>query len=82
MIDEHEMARALERTVHHEAVSFADAAMVIWSVVERDARHDPGRRGDNCLIFSSSTVVRRVWHYPPSWRELTAGELEALSWLP
>lgn len=82
MIDEHEVARALERTVHHEAVSFADAAMVIWSVVERDARHDPGHRGDNCLIFSSTTVVRRVWHYPPGWRELTAGELEALSWLP
>ena len=82
MIDEYEAARALERTVQREAVSFADAAMVIWSVVERDARHDPGRRGDSCLIFSSATVVRRVWHYPPSWRELTAVELEALSWLP
>lgn len=80
MIDEHEAARALERTVHHDVVHFTDAAFVVWNVIERDARRDPGRRADNCLIFASATIVRRVWHYPPGWRQLTAEQLETLSW--
>ena len=27
-------------------------------------------RGERCLIFSSSSVVRRVWRYPEAWAGL------------
>ena len=81
MSDEPETARLPERTVRREPVDFTDAGFVPWQVVERDSRRDPGRRGDTCLIFSSADVVRRVWHYPAAWRQLTDIELEALSWV-
>ena len=32
------------------------------------------------LIFSSDHVVRRVRHYPASWRDLSDGELLGVSW--
>jgi len=63
-----------------DPVNYTDAAFVAWRVIERDARGDPGHRADHCLIFSSAEVVRRVWGYPPAWRELSGAELEALSW--
>jgi hypothetical protein len=53
---------------------------VAWRVVERDSRRDPGHRNDSCLIFASADAVRRVWHYPADWCDLTDVELEALSW--
>ena len=31
-------------------------------------------------IFTSDRVGRRVRHYPPNWRELSATDLHALSW--
>ena len=61
-------------------VEFVDAASVHWRVTERDARSDPGSRGDCCLIFACGDAVRRVWDYPPAWRELSAAALVALSW--
>lgn len=61
-------------------VDFVDAAQVRWRVTERDARDDPGARADSCLIFASGEVIRRVWHYPPTWRELPPAALVALSW--
>lgn len=42
----------------------------IWSVREVDARTVPGSRGATCLIFESFDAVRRVWIFPPDWREL------------
>jgi hypothetical protein len=30
---------------------------------------------DRCLIFSSSSIVRRVWSYPSAWARLTSREL-------
>jgi hypothetical protein len=33
-----------------------------------------------CLEFHSDTAVRRVWRYPPDWRDLADDALEALSW--
>ncbi len=62
------------------AVAFTDAAGVRWRVTERDARGDPGARGDRCLVFASADAVRRVWDYSPDWRELPAATLAALSW--
>lgn len=32
------------------------------------------------LIFVSEQSFRRVYHYPPNWRDLDADELLALSW--
>jgi hypothetical protein len=81
VIDEHTSPRLPERAVRRDPVDFTDAAYIPWRVVERDSRRDPGRRGDTCLIFSSTDVVRRVWRFPATWRQLTDGELEALSWV-
>ena len=63
-----------------EAVEFVDAQFVRWRVLERDARGDPGAPGPRCLIFACADVVRRVWRYPPEWRDLSAEALAALSW--
>lgn len=60
-------------------VEFVDPAYVQWRVSERDARRDPGARGDMCLIFACSGMVRRVWDYPADWRSLSATALLALS---
>jgi hypothetical protein len=32
------------------------------------------------LVFESTDSARRVREYPENWRELSAAELEALSW--
>jgi hypothetical protein len=61
-----------------ETIAFIARNGVTWWVTERDARGDPGCRGPRCLIFSNEEVVRRVWRYPPAWRTLSDGELEAL----
>src|SRR4051812_1252633 len=50
-----------------------------WSVTEI-AGNVVARPGQRCLIFASAEAVRRVWNYPPDWRELTDPELETLSW--
>ena len=63
-------------------VSYRDRHHVGWRVTERDARDDPGALADCCLIFASDDAVRRVWVYPPRWRTMSDGELEALSWSP
>ena len=63
-----------------EGVAFVDRNCVQWLVRERDAHADPGARGERCLIFAAREVVRRVWNYPPTWRELGADALIALSW--
>jgi hypothetical protein len=31
--------------------------------------------GDRCLIFSSPSVVRRIWRYPADWARLSSREL-------
>ncbi|HWZ59669.1 MAG TPA: hypothetical protein VNW46_11900 [Gemmatimonadaceae bacterium] len=62
------------------AREFIDRAGTLWHVVEVDARHTPGARGDRCLLFSSPGAIRRVWHYPAEWSRVPAEELDALSW--
>ena len=34
--------------------------------------------GDRCLVLNSRDCVRRIWDYPPHWRELDADALLAL----
>ena len=67
---------ALERAA---IVEFVDASHVHWTVTERDARRDPGTRGAWCLIFTCPDAVRRVWDYPPGWRDLPPAALTSLS---
>jgi hypothetical protein len=31
--------------------------------------------GERCLIFSSSSIVRRLWSYPREWARLSSREL-------
>lgn len=31
--------------------------------------------GQRCLIFSSSSIVRRIWQYPPGWAQLSSRAL-------
>jgi hypothetical protein len=35
----------------------------------------PWARAAHCLIFSSASVVRRVWHYPGDWTALPSRDL-------
>src|SRR5581483_4039819 len=46
-----------------------------WSIREMDARLVPGARADHCLICESTDVIRRVWHYPSNWHDLSDDEL-------
>ena len=69
-----------EASSRPEPIGFVDQQRVLWCVVERDARRDPGARASRCLIFSCQESIRRVWNYPANWRELGDADLEALSW--
>ena len=57
-----------------------DAAGVRWRVTEVCGEGIPGARGDSCLVFESDNAIRRVWHFPPSWRDLPGPELIRVSW--
>ena len=61
-------------------MTFLDEAGVLWTVTERNAENLPGSRAPRCLIFASTEAVRRVWVYPPEWRDLLTPSLIALSW--
>ena len=63
-----------------EFVQRGDGAWVRWSVVEVDAAAVPGAQGARCLLFRRDDCIRRVWHYPPHWRDLDPAALAALSW--
>ena len=43
---------------------------VSWSVQEVAAGLVPGSKRGACLIFASSTVVRRLWVFPEHWYDL------------
>ena len=63
-----------------EGVSFTALDGTWWRVYETEGSSTPGSRGARSLCFDSAWVIRRVAHYPENWRELSAEELEALSW--
>ena len=60
--------------------TFLDRAGAEWRVTEVPAAAVPAARGPACLVFHSEAAIRRVWRYPPNWRQLTDAELEVLSW--
>src|SRR3954468_13485050 len=49
-----------------------------WNVREMDSTRVPGARRDRCLIYESEGIIRRVWDFPETWRELSPDELWAL----
>ena len=58
--------------------SVLDASGNSWQVYERDAAHEPGARGERCLMFECERAWRRAWHYPVGWEELSEEELRAI----
>ena len=45
-----------------------------WVVHEVETPQ-PWAHGTRCLIFSSSSIVRRLWTYPRAWTRLSSSEL-------
>lgn len=75
MRDDHDQAarRALETATR----MVMDAHGNEWIVREVDTPQS-WAHGDRCLIFSSPSIVRRVWRYPVTWAQLSTSELLAL----
>jgi hypothetical protein len=61
------------------ARQFDDSQGCPWLVYERN-RDVLDRESMRVLVFESAGVVRCVRAYPGNWLELSAGELERLSW--
>ena len=47
-------------------------------IVREVATPQSWAHGDRCLIFSSPSIVRRVWRYPKGWARLPPTDLLAL----
>jgi hypothetical protein len=59
------------------SVQYADGAGVTWSLTEH--RATPGDvRGARYLIAESENAIRRLWTYPPDWRDFGGDGLVAL----
>ena len=84
--------REVEREVHREIPRgrvdaladeprlVSDSSGTCWRVSEVSGRYVPGAQGEACLVFESECAIRRVWHYPEQWRELSVPELIEVSW--
>ena len=73
--------RESDRSAGREVVIYDDRH-VKWVVTERDTTNVPGARGPRCLVLMSECTVRRIWSYPPTWRQLSPDALLALSERP
>ena len=73
-------ARDAPRARPRDPRTFTDRAGVAWRVDEVPAAAVPAAKGPACLVFHSDAAIRRVWRYPPNWRQLNDAELEVLSW--
>jgi hypothetical protein len=70
---------ALPRYPKPDERAFADHHGQRWLVYESTVElRDESRRP--CLIFESTYVARRLFVFPPNWRELEPWALEKLSW--
>lgn len=63
-----------------DVITFTGLDGTWWRVYETEGSAVPGSRGARCLCFDSAWVIRRVWTFPDNWRELSAKDLDALSW--
>lgn len=62
------------------AIEFDDGDGVRWCVTEHHGRAVPGSRGSRYLMFACAEAIRRVWTFPPGWRDLLPSSLVELSW--
>ena len=69
-----------DASAHDPAHVVKDASGIRWRVTEVCGDRVPGARGEACLVFECDTAIRRVWHYPSTWRDLPAPELIRVSW--
>jgi len=60
-----------------DARIFRDGSGVTWWVHEVAGEH-LGTVGAMCLLVVSANELRRIWKYPPNWRQLSPVELLAL----
>jgi hypothetical protein len=66
------------REAHEDATRMVmDAQGNEWIIREVDTPQS-WAHGARCLIFSSPSIVRRVWRYPAGWARLSSSELLAL----
>jgi hypothetical protein len=72
MPDHRESARAESREVDSRVI--VDGKGNEWVVREVDTPQS-WAHGQSCLIFSSSSIVRRIWDYPRGWAQLSSREL-------
>jgi hypothetical protein len=63
-----------------EFVEQGEFAPMRWHVVEMTTVEHAGASQPRCLVFTSHTMMRRVYGYPAHWRTLSDAELLALSW--
>jgi hypothetical protein len=68
------MAAASRIRVHGER-SLVDAEGRKWRVREVDTIDLPGNGNRRCLIFETSELMRRIWHYPERWFALPDEDL-------
>lgn len=69
---QHDRLDRNERDVSSRVV--VDAEGSEWHVHEVETPQ-PWARGSRCLIFSSPSIVRRVWRYPAGWARLSSRAL-------
>jgi hypothetical protein len=70
----------MDETSRPESRRYQDANGVWWRVYEEppaDNTSDPQR---SCLIFECDMAARRVYDFPPNWRQLEDEVLQAVSW--
>jgi hypothetical protein len=72
MPEDRDRIRRDERDVRTRVVM--DGEGTEWVVHEVETPQ-PWARGARCLIFSSASIVRRVWSYPAGWARLSSREL-------
>jgi hypothetical protein len=72
MAELHDRLDRNERDVSSRVVMDAEGSE--WVVREVETPQ-AWAHGERCLIFSSSSVVRRVWRYPAEWAGLSSRAL-------
>ena len=72
MAELHDRLDRNEHDVSSRVVVDADGSEWIVREVETP---QAWAHGERCLIFSSSSVVRRVWRYPAEWAGLSSRAL-------
>jgi DNA-binding NtrC family response regulator len=78
------LAQAAQAWTESRSIRFVDSQGRRWYVRELAENQLTGHRARSLMFVKPSQeagghVARRVWSYPPDWRNLSAAELESLS---